>query len=277
MVTSKRPPSRSRPVFLALLLLWTGPGVAQEEEPIEIRMERLEARLAEARGHDRFELLVELTELAWEEKSYTRVVSFGEEARALARRSKPPGEPKSSRATSTIPRPSPILKKMGDIHRYQAEHDQALEAYAAAHRLYETLGDHRSIGRVLNNSALVHENLGGHAEELRLYLLARQAYEALEEYEALNSESLGEESRRAMAEMQAGFEAAEREKAIELLSACRWPPGAGRRGAGRRGTGRRDTGWDRARRGDRCLTAPCRAPPDGRKGGRTIALPSGRR
>ncbi|MCP4370365.1 MAG: tetratricopeptide repeat protein, partial [Deltaproteobacteria bacterium] len=45
----------------------------------------------------------------------------------------------------------------------------------------------------------------------------RQAYEALEEYEALNSESLGKESRRAIAEMQAGFEAAEREKAIELL------------------------------------------------------------
>ncbi|MCP4272306.1 MAG: response regulator, partial [Gammaproteobacteria bacterium] len=45
----------------------------------------------------------------------------------------------------------------------------------------------------------------------------RRAYEALEEYEALNSESLGEESRRAIAEMQAGFEAAEREKAIELL------------------------------------------------------------
>ncbi len=84
-------------------------------------------------------------------------------------------------------------------------------------RLYESLGYYKHIGTVLNNSALVHSNLGDPAEELRLYLLARQAYEALEEYEALNSESLGEESRRAMAEIQAGFEATEREKAIELL------------------------------------------------------------
>ncbi len=75
-------PSKSRPVFFALLILWTTPGLAQEEEPIEIRMERLEARLAEARGRDRFELLVELTELAWKERSYIEVLSFGEEARA---------------------------------------------------------------------------------------------------------------------------------------------------------------------------------------------------
>ncbi len=82
-MAGKGPPSRTRPVFLALLILWATPGLAQEEEPPEIRMERLEARLAGARGRDRFELLVELTELARVEGSRTKVVSFGEEARAL--------------------------------------------------------------------------------------------------------------------------------------------------------------------------------------------------
>ncbi len=62
-MTSKGSPSRSRPVFFALLILWATPALAQEEKPPEIRMERLKARLAGARGRDRFELLVELTEL----------------------------------------------------------------------------------------------------------------------------------------------------------------------------------------------------------------------
>ncbi|MCP5016980.1 MAG: tetratricopeptide repeat protein, partial [Ketobacter sp.] len=66
---------------------------------------------------------------------------------------------------------------MGNIHRYQAEHDQALEFYAAAHRLFETLGDYTRIGYILNNSALVHENLGNQVEVLRLYILARQAFD----------------------------------------------------------------------------------------------------
>ncbi len=180
-------PSRSRPVFLALLILWATPGLAQEEEPPEIRMERLEARLAEARGRDRFELPVELTELAWQERSYTRVVSFGEEARALL---PSVGDPKRelilARALMAVygnrRNLGPALEaarraeelarelddtealadsffKRGDIHRYQAEHDQALESYAAAHRLYETLGEYKRIGFVLNNSALVHRYL----------------------------------------------------------------------------------------------------------------------
>ncbi|MCP4968233.1 MAG: tetratricopeptide repeat protein, partial [bacterium] len=205
MVTSKGPPSRSRPVFLALLILWATPPLAQEEEPPEIRMERLEARLAEAQSHDRFELLVELTELAQKGKSVTRVVSFGEEARALL---PSVGDPKreliltsalmsayanqrnlgpaleAARRAEELARDlndtgalASSFKKMGDIHRYQAEHDQALESYATAHRLYETLGDHQSIGHVLNNSALTHENFGDHVEALRLYLLARQAYD----------------------------------------------------------------------------------------------------
>ncbi len=58
--------SRSKSCFVvfALLILWTASGLAQEEEPIEVRIERLEEQLPDARGRERVEFLVELAELA---------------------------------------------------------------------------------------------------------------------------------------------------------------------------------------------------------------------
>ncbi len=190
---------------LALVFLFDNSLLAQSKDSSKEQIQQLEARLPGTKGRERFEILLELTELAQAERNPSSVLVYGEQAQTLLLSV---GDPRSelnlvlalTRAYSdgrdldpahdAARRTGELARELGDtealawsfesignIHRYRAEHDQALESYAEAQRLYETLGYLEPLGGVLNNSALVHENRGDHVETLRLYLLAREAFD----------------------------------------------------------------------------------------------------
>ncbi len=180
-------------------------SLAQSEDSSKTQIQQLEARLSGTQGLERFDILLKLTKHAARDRNHSRVLMFGEEAQKILLSFDDPerelilvrtllntyaGQRDLDLAFAAARRLSEVASelddqenvafsflKVGDLHRYRSEHAESLVAYAEAERLYRSLGKHMSLGRVLNNSALVHDDLGHPAEQLRLYIQARQAFE----------------------------------------------------------------------------------------------------
>ncbi len=209
-------------VILVLTSLSIPAIQAQNDENREAKYKRLEESLAGVQGQERFETLVELARLTVPKGDNKKILRFAEEARELLSVVNDPEKEvhlyksltfaysnlreldaaldaasqleKLARDLGDTKKLAYYFMKMGNISRYQAKHHQALEYYAQAIPLYESVDSNVNIAIVLNNSALVHKALGDYVEALKLYILAREAYNKVNKLSgvALTSNNIGD-------------------------------------------------------------------------------------
>ncbi|HBL28570.1 MAG TPA: hypothetical protein DD490_17180 [Acidobacteria bacterium] len=177
----------------------TGPAT------VPARVAQIEARLRAAEGRERYELLVELTALYFDEDEMAKILEPGEAALELQPLFPDPArelallkallhgyayrrdlsralavglraEALGRSAGSTQDRAF-IARRLGDVYRYRSEMAPALARYTEARSLYGHLGDDQHLGYVLNNIGLLYTERADHARTLEYYLLARAAFE----------------------------------------------------------------------------------------------------
>ncbi|MEM7587124.1 MAG: tetratricopeptide repeat protein [Acidobacteriota bacterium] len=168
---------------------------AQGEGDLQRKIERLEARLTEASGRLRLELLVELAD---RHPDPAQAVAFGQEAMQLM--SKVPDRPRElelcnvlARAYLRLDEPQLALRYgvlaeqlararrdqsqlatalhlIGDVHRAVDAPLRALEATREAIEIYDQLSDRRRLAVLLNDAGLAYRQLGDYSQALRTYL-----------------------------------------------------------------------------------------------------------
>ncbi|MCP4658378.1 MAG: tetratricopeptide repeat protein [bacterium] len=188
---------RKPPVLFLLLLISSALGAQTETAEIE-------ARLADATGEARLELLAELTVALGKEDS-AKTVTFGSEALELLR-SFPEANreiaisnalsrahidlsdypsavecaaraEELARAAGKKPGLAEALRNLGRAYSYLGELERALAATTESIALYEELGDTSGLGNALNQAGVATRRLGNYSEALEYSIRAHQAYE----------------------------------------------------------------------------------------------------
>ncbi|HBL28569.1 MAG TPA: hypothetical protein DD490_17175 [Acidobacteria bacterium] len=189
-----------RTALLLAALLVTGPVSGAVD-----RAGQIEDHLRTAEGRARYELLVELAVLHFDQGEESKILAPAEEAFALLPAFPDPGrelallkallqgyaqrrdldraleigrraEALAGRVGASKDR-AWVARRLGDVYRYRGAYEPALAHYATARTLYEQLGDAEKLGGLLSNVCVTYQALARYTEALDACQRALEAYE----------------------------------------------------------------------------------------------------
>ena len=169
------------------------------------RAGQIEDHLRTAEGRARYELLVELAVLHFDQGEESKILAPAEEAFALLPAFPDPGrelallkallqgyaqrrdldraleigrraEALAGRVGASKDR-AWVARRLGDVYRYRGAYEPALAHYATARTLYEQLGDAEKLGGLLSNVCVTYQALARYTEALDACQRALEAYE----------------------------------------------------------------------------------------------------